>query len=199
MTLTRRTFHRGAAAVAAAALLPLDAFATAPPKDEALVLARATEVDLSAQETAVVFVPVPPPRRPPQRPKGAKRAKGAKGSTAPRTWIVLRDVVAADRTPAYDLFLVLEGRDVFRPTTTSQRVGALELVGAGGDDRSDRNAVIAFEITEALAKLAKVRGYHLRLLRLAIVRRPVTDASGTEKVPSDPSPPQIGAIELVRW
>ena len=81
------------------------------------MLARATDIDLSAQETAVVLAPVPPPRRPLQRPKLAKGEK----PPAPRTWIVLRDVVAADRTPAYDLFLVLEGPNVFAPTTTSSR------------------------------------------------------------------------------
>ena len=107
--------------------------ATVPPRDEALVLARATDIDLSAQETAVVLAPVPPPRRPPQK---RKRAKGEK-PPAPRTWIVLRDVVAADRTPAYDLFLVLEGTNVFAPTTTSQPVGAFELGKRRGDDGSD--------------------------------------------------------------
>ena len=100
------------------------------------MLARATDVDLSAQETAVVLAPVPPPRRPPQKPKLAKGEK----PPAPRTWIVLRDVMAADRTPAYDLFLVLEGMNVFAPTTTTQPVGALEFGKAGGDNGSDRKA-----------------------------------------------------------
>lgn len=197
MTLTRRAFNRGGAAVVVAALLPMHVHAMVPPTGEVLVLARATDIDLSAQETAVVFAPVPPPRRRPQKPKRGKDAKPA----AARTWIVLRDVAAADRTPAYDLFLVLEGPNVFRPTTTSQRIGALEVAGktAGGDDPRDRSESFAFDITEALAKLSKVRGYHIRRLRLSIVRRPVTDASGNETVPSDPAPPKIGAIELVRW
>lgn len=189
MSLTRRSFHRGAAAIAAAALLPMPAHATAPPSDEALVLARATDVNLSAQETAVVLAPVPS-RRSSQK---LKRVKGAK-PVAPRTWIVLRDVMATERTPAYDLFLVLEGPDVFRPTTTSQHVGALEVGGATGSGEA-----FAFDVTEALAKLSKVRGYHLRRLRLSIVRRPVADASGNATVPSDPTPPEIGAIELARW
>ncbi len=77
MKLTRRAFNRGGAAVAAAALLPIGAHATVPPRDQALVLARATDVDLSAQETAVVLAPVPPPRRPPQKPKLAKGEKPA--------------------------------------------------------------------------------------------------------------------------
>jgi hypothetical protein len=196
MTLTRRAFNRGAAAAGAAALLPMPARAIVPPMDEALVLARATDVDLSAQETAVVLAPVPPPRRRPQKPK---RAKGEK-PMAPRTWIVLRDVVATERVPAYDLFLVLEGPNVFRPTTTSQHVGALEVGGGPGDNKvRDRSEIFAFDITEALAKLSKVRGYHLRRLRLTIVRRPVANASGNATVPSDPAPPEIGAIELIRW
>jgi hypothetical protein len=195
MTLTRRAFNCTAAVAIAAVLLPERAHATVPPRDEALVLARATDIDLSAQETAVVFAPVRSPRRPPQKPK---RAKGEKPA-APRTWIVLRDVVAADGAPAYDLFLVLEGPDVFRPTTTSQPVGALELGTAGGDKGPDRKEAIAFDVSEALAKLSKVRGYRMPYLRLSIVRQPVTDASGDKTVPSDPTPPEIGTIELVRW
>ncbi len=75
--------------------LEMKARTPAPSPGEPLVLARATEIDLSARETAVVFEPVPPPRRPPQK---AKAEKGAQ-PPAPRTRIVLRDVVAADRTP----------------------------------------------------------------------------------------------------
>src|SRR5262249_39772228 len=120
---------------------------------------------------------------------------------APRMWIVLRDVVRADRTPAYDLSLVLEGPDVFRPTTTSQPVGAWEP--AGGTESSDNgrhpNEAVAFHVTPALAEPSKVRGYPLRHLRLTILRRPVTDASNAESASPVPAPPEIGAIELVRW
>jgi len=201
MKLTRRAFNRGGAAVAAAVLLPIGAHATVPPSD-ALVLARATAVDLAAQETAVVLAPVPPPRRPPPRPKLAKGEK----PPAARTWIVLRDVVASDRTPAYDLFLVLEGMNVFAPTTTSQPVGALVFAKAGGDNGPDRKESFAFDITEPLAKLSKTRGFNMRFLRLTIVRRAVAEKPANEKetAPSDPAPsvpmpPEIGAIELVRW
>jgi hypothetical protein len=195
MKLTRRAFNRGGAAVAAVSMLPGRARATVPPRDEALVLARAADIDLSAQETAVVLAPVPPPRRPPQKPK---RAKGEKPA-ASRTWIVLRDVVAADRAPAYDLFLVLEGTNVFAPTTTTQPVGALVFGKAGGDNGSDRKESFAFDVTEALAKLSKTRGFNMRFLRLSIVRRPVTDTSGNDTAPGNPTPPEIGTIELVRW
>ena len=195
MKLTRRAFNRGGAAAVVAVMLPERARATVPPRDEALVLARATDVDLSAQETAVVLAPVPPPRRPLQKPKLAKGEK----PPAPRTWIVLRDVMAADRTPAYDLFLVLEGTNVFAPTTTTQPVGALEFGKAGGDNGSDRKATFAFDVTEALAKLSKTRGFNMRYVRLNIVRRPVADASDKEAAPNNPALPEIGTIELVRW
>jgi tyrosinase len=169
---------------------------SAPPPAEPVVLARAAEVDLSARETAVVFAPVPPPRRSPQRTKG-KGAKRAPAS-APQTRVVLRDVTAPDRAPVYDLFLVLEGPNVFAPTTSSQWVGALELFGGTGRGDQMRPETIAYDASEAMAKLAKVRGFNMRRLRLSIVRRPVTDAAGIETVPPDPVPPQIGAIELVR-
>ncbi|MBX9773343.1 MAG: hypothetical protein K2Y71_02930 [Xanthobacteraceae bacterium] len=194
LILTRRAFNTGVVAAAAAALLPMPARATVPPKDEALVLARATEVDLSAQETAVVLAPVPQ-RRPPQQ---RKLAKGEK-PPAPRTWIVLRDVIAAERAPAYDLFLVLEGTNVFAPTTTAQPIGALALKGGSGDEGKERRETVAFDVTEPLTKLSKTRGFNMRFLRLTIVRRAVKDDSGKETVPNDPRPPEIGTIELVRW
>jgi hypothetical protein len=102
--------------------------------------------------------------------------------------------------PAYDLFLVLEGPNVFAPTTTSQPVGALELFGESGrgDDGRWQGETIAFDVTEAMAKLSKTRGFNMRHLRLSIVRRPVIDAAGAEAVPPDPTAPEIGAIELVR-
>jgi hypothetical protein len=195
LTITRRTFNTGAVAVAAATLLPGPAHATVPPKDEALVLARATDVDLSAQETAVVLAPVPPPRRAPQK---ARLAKGEK-PPAPRTFIVLRDVVAADRTPAYDLFLVLEGTNVFAPTTTTQPVGALEFGKDSGDNGGERKETFAFDVTEPLAKLSKTRGFNMRYLRLTIVRRPAADTKSNGTAPNNPAAAEVGAIELVRW
>jgi hypothetical protein len=196
LIVTRRTFNTGVAAVAAATLLPARAHTTVPPRDEALVLARATDVDLSAQETAVMLAPVPQ-RRPPQQ---RKLAKGEK-PPALRTWIVLRDMIAADNTPVYDLFLVLEGTNVFAPATTTQPVGALELKAdrERGDDGKERRETVAFDVTEALAKLSKTRGFNMRFLRLTIVRRAVKDEAGKETVPADPKPPEIGTIELVRW
>ena len=197
MIVTRRTFTTGAAIVAVAALLPVRSHATVPPRDEALVLARAADVDLSAQETAVVLMPVPQ-RRPPQQ---RKLAKGEK-PPAPRTWIVLRDVIAPDKMPAYDLFLVLEGTNVFAPATTTQPVGALELKAdrERGDDGRARSETVAFDVTEAVgASFPKPAASMCVSLRLTIVRRAVKDKLGKETVPRDPAPPEIGTIELVRW
>jgi hypothetical protein len=212
LIITRRAFNTGLAAVAAIPLLPKPLLANVPPRDEGLVLARATEIDLSAQETAVVLAPVPS-RRPPQRPKLAKGEK----PPAPRTWIVLRDVVATDRAPVYDFSLVLEGTNVFAPTTTTQPVGVLEFGKAGNDTASDRKETFAFDVTEALAKLSKTRGFNMRYLRLTIVRRAAKDDAAAVKkddagakkddagketapaVATPSAPPEIGTIELVRW
>ncbi len=173
--------------------LPMTPRAAVPSPPEPVVVGRASEIELSARETAVVFAPVAPPRRPPQKGRASKAAP------APRARIVLRDVTAPDRAPAYDLFLVLEGPNVFEPTTTSLPVGALELFGGTGRDGSpSRRETIAYDVTEAMAKLGRMRGFSLRHLRLTIVRRPVADAAGGETVPGDPVPPEIGMIELVR-
>lgn len=174
--------------------LEVRAPAIAPHPAEPVVLARAADVDLSARETAVVFAPVPPPRA-----RQKSKSKGAKRAPTQRTLVVLRDVTAPDRAPVYELFLVLEGPNVFEPTTTSQRVGALELFGGTGRDGSPtRLETLAYDASDALAKLAKMRGFNMRRLRLLIVRQPVIDAARVKTVPSDPVAPEIGAIELVR-
>jgi Common central domain of tyrosinase/Polyphenol oxidase middle domain len=167
--------------------------AIAPSVPEPVVFARAAAVELSARETAVVFGAVAPPRR--------SSSKAVKAAPTPRTRLVLRHVTAADRSPPYDLFLVLEGTNVFEPTTTSQRIGTLEIfggVGRGDDGRKADEAIVVFDVTEAMAKLSKARGFSLRHLRLAIVRRPAGDTAGARDTPPDPTPPEIGAIELVR-
>ena len=129
-----------------------------------------------------------PQRRPPQQ---RKLAKGEK-PPAPRTWIVLRDVIAPDKMPAYDLFLVLEGTNVFAPATTTQPVGALELKAdrERGDDGRARSETVAFDVTEALAKLSKTRGFNVRFLRLTIVRRAVKDELGKEMCRAIPRRPR---------
>jgi hypothetical protein len=111
-------------------------------------------------------------------------------------FIVLKDVIASDRTPPYDVSLVLEGLNVFDPTITTVPLGGLELFGPAGRDGDGDD--FAFDATEAIAKLSKVRGYNIRHLRVSITRRAVADESGKDVVPDDPSPPQIEAIELIQ-
>jgi hypothetical protein len=195
MKLTRRTFTQGIAGIAAA-LLPLRTGALAETAGEApepIVLARATEVVLSAHETHVVLTPVPPPhRRPP--PKARPKTKGEKPAPA-RMQLVFRDVVASKGGPAYDVFLVIEGPNVFQATSTRVPVGALEFVDEPAEGA--KAVTVVLEANDALAKVTKLRGF-TRNMRVAIVRRAVKNEEGKESVPPDPSPPQIGAIELVR-
>ncbi|MGH6768061.1 MAG: tyrosinase family protein [Xanthobacteraceae bacterium] len=168
---------------------------TEPPEE--VVLARGRGVELSARESHLVLAAVPRPRG----RSNAKRKPKGKVMSRPRMHVVLRDVIAGDRTPAYDVFLLLEGTNVFQATTTSVRLGAIELFGALGTGRSGRDdgEDIVFGATDAIAKLSKTRGYNLRHLRVSIVRRAVPDGAGKESVPRDPSPPIIGAIELVQF
>jgi tyrosinase len=167
---------------------PADTVRAAPPDE--IVLARGPGVELTARESHLVLAAVP---RPPARyvPKGQQKAKAP--TPRPRMHIVLKDVVASDRTPPYDVSLVLEGPNVFDPTTTTAELGAMEFFGERGAQNDDDEDV-AFDATEAIAKLSKVRGYNIRHLRVTIVRR----ADGQGNVPRDPSPPRIGAIELVQ-
>ena len=218
MQLSRRAFNRGGAAVAAAAFLRGGSGAFAESAGEApepVVLARATSVVLAARETHVVLTPVPPPRRPPPKPR--PKTKGEKPAP-PRMQLVLRDVVARAGTDAYEVFLVLEGPNVFEATATRIQVGTLEQSRnkSDGDDAkgidtkeketretdAKENTVkrdsVTFDANEAFAQFAKIRGFNIRHLRVVLVRRDVKDEQGKDTVPRDPTPPEIGAVELVR-
>jgi tyrosinase len=181
-----------------AARLAIDpALASGPSETPAeIVLARGRRIELSARESHLVLTPVPRPRG----QSSVRRQTKGKAASRPRIHVVLRDVTARDRTPAYDVFLVLEGTNVFQATTTSVRLGGLDMFGGFGNGRDGKDVgeVIAFDATEAVARLSKTRGYNLRHLRVSIVRRSVIDALGGEIVPRDPMPPAIGAIELVQ-
>jgi hypothetical protein len=195
MNVSRRMFNR--AAVTALVMLSVwtadgavgesagDAF-------EPLVLARVTSVVLAARETHVALLPVPVRRRPPAK---AKPKKGAK-PVPPRTQLLLRDVVLRAGAPGYDVFLVLEGLNVFQATETRVQVGTLEQSGA--PETADKPMTVAFEANDAFAKFAKIRGFNIRHLRVAIVRRAVKDKKDEESQPADRPHPEIGAIELVR-
>jgi hypothetical protein len=188
--------------MAATALLPFSSGAFAEPATEDLmVLARAKSIILSARETHVVLAPVPVRRRPPPkaRPKGTKPAP-------PRMLLVLRDVIIRDGASAYDVFLVLEGPNVFEATSTRVEIGPLESGRApGGDGAKDeggkgggKGVTIVLDANDAFARLRKTRGFNIRRLRVVFVRRGVKDEQGVESVPPDPTPPEIGAVELAQ-
>ena len=204
--MTRRALIQGAGAAAAAFLWFRSAAFAEPASDEPIVLARATSIVLTARETHVVLAPVPIRRRPP--PKA--RAKGAKPSP-PRMLLVLRDVIVRDGASAYDVFLVLEGPNVFEATTTRVELGPLEPGRAsGGDGAKDdgdrgngkrdvgKGVTVILDANHAFAQLRKVRGFNVRYLRVVFVRRGAKDEQGHESVPPDPTPPEIGAVELAQ-
>jgi hypothetical protein len=192
MKVSRRMFNR--AAVAAVMVLSGwradDGLAeTASGAVEPVVLARALSVVLAARETHVALMPVPVRRRPaPKRkPKAAKPAP-------PRMQLVLRDIVWRGQAVGYDVFLVLEGPNVFKATETRMHVGMLEQTGEAAT--SDKPMTVVLEANEAFAKFGKIRGFDIRRLRAAIVRRAVKGEDG--KASPDRAPTEIGAIELVR-
>jgi hypothetical protein len=163
------------------------------PREE-IVLARGQGIELAAQDSHLVMAPVARPR-PKPAPKAKQKAKAP--PRAPRLYVVLRDIAAPDRALPYDVSLVLEGPNVFDATATAVPIGRLELFGDAGRQGSTGEAV-AFDVTDAIAKLSRVRGYNIRHLRVSIARRALADGSGKHVVPADPNPPQIGAIELVQ-
>ena len=193
---SQRMFNR--AAVAAVVMLSAwtahDASAeSASDAVEPVVLARALSVVLDARETHVALLPVPVRRRP--SPKRKSKAKGAKPAP-PRTQLVLRDIVWRAERSGYDVFLVLEGSNVFKATETRVQVGALEQTS--DPPTSDKPITVTFEANEAVARLAKIRGFNIRHLRVAIVRRAAKDKKDEESRSADRPHPEIGAIELVR-
>jgi hypothetical protein len=155
---------------------------------EPIVLARGSAMTLAARESHVTLAAV---SRPPTPPSG--RAAGG----PPRLRVVLRDVVAGDRTPPYDVFLVRDGGS---PGTSAVRIGGLDLFGGAGHGQHahHRGETITFEASDAAAQLSRGRDLDLRNLKVSIVRRGFANAAGGEFVPNDPHPPRIGAIELIQ-
>ena len=152
MTSTRRAFTQTAGTVATAilALLCCDLAIAERAGDapEPVVLARATSVVLDAAETHIVLAPVPPPRRP--QPKSRPKTKGEKPAR-PQMQLVLRDVVARESAPAHDVFLVLEGPNVFEATTTRVQVGTPEPSGDDGGGGVTKRDIVTFNASEAFA------------------------------------------------
>jgi hypothetical protein len=175
---------------------PIKAIARMRPA-EPVVLARGSAVTLAARESRIVLAAVSRQAKP----------SAAIGAGAPeRLRVVLKDVVAGDRTPPYDVFLLLEGQSPLAAGTSAVRIGGLDLFGGAGGGKHahhggethDRGETLAFEASDAVAQLSRARGFDMRKLRVSIVRRGFANANGGEFVPPDANPPRIGAVELLQ-
>jgi Common central domain of tyrosinase/Polyphenol oxidase middle domain len=155
---------------------------------EPAVVARSAALRLTAREANVALTVLA---------VSGKAAPSLQG----RLRVVLKDVLANNRTPSYDVFLTVDSGSPRASGTTAQRIGGLDLFGEGGRHAGHGNAggtTIAFEANEAVTKLARVRGFDYRRLRVAVVRRGYPSTIGGEFVPEDPDPLRIGAIELIQ-
>ncbi|MEA2902947.1 MAG: polyphenol oxidase [Alphaproteobacteria bacterium] len=186
----RLTFEAAVAAGPGGATLARGALPMQAPAP--VLLARGATMTLQARESQIVLTSVP------------RQGRTSAGPVTPaRLRVVLRDVVARDGAPPYDVFLVLEGTSLFDPSTTSVRIGALDLFGGAGTGHhghagGSAGETIAFDATEAVARLSRLRGYELGRLRVTITRRGFPLSTGGEFVPPDSDPPKIGAIELLQ-
>jgi len=114
---------------------------------------------------------------------------------AMRLRIVLRNIIANDGRPPYDILLAIDGM----ADATRIRIGSLDLFGGTGHThQSPRPESLSFEASEPIAQLARMPGFALARLRVLIVRRGFPGIGGEEFVPGDPDPPRIGAIELLQ-
>jgi hypothetical protein len=152
------------------------------------VLARGDAIQLAARESQVRLASVSRQNRAP--------AGKAAAISVQRLRVVLKNIVASESAPPYDVFLIGS------PSVgaTSVRIGALDLFGGAGRGKHAQRGgdTIAFEASEAVAQLSRTRGFEIRDLRVVIVRRGFPDATGGEFVPPDPDPPRIGAVELIQ-
>jgi tyrosinase len=155
-----------------------------------VVVARAPAVRLAAVENKVALAAIPADLR------------GAAPANVPsprRLRVVLRNVIARDGVPPYDVFLVLENPGA---AATSVRVGGLDLFGSAGprghDGRTPNVEIVAYEASAALAELRRTAGFDMTRLRVSIVRRSFASTAGGQFTPADPDPPRIGSIELLQ-
>jgi tyrosinase len=147
------------------------------------VLARSSALRLDARQTQIVLA-------------ATRSIRPLIGRAAPRELrLALRDVVAKDRTPPYDVSLVLEYGSPFDAKSAAARLGELDLFGGAG--HGGGGETIAFDLREAIAQLARVHGFGLGNLRVSIARRVFPISGGGEYLPPNPDPPRIGAIELI--
>jgi hypothetical protein len=156
-----------------------------------VVLARGGAITLSARESRITLVAVAQKDKPLAAPSVDKSA---------RLRVALKNVVASDRTPPYDVYLLIEGQSALADGATAARIGGLDLFGGTGHGRHGHRGgdTLAFEASEAVAQLSKVPSFDMRKLRVSIVRRGFSNANGGEFVPPDADPPRIGAVELLQ-
>jgi hypothetical protein len=169
---------------------PADGRLARGPAPQPVVLARTEAMRPLARETRMALPPL-------SRPAPTSTARITDGG---RLRLVLKDVVAREGAPPYDVFLVSGNVTGNRRGVTSVRIGELALFGSGHRGRhahAGGGATIAFDVAPALAQLARRPG-SVRGLSVKLVRRAFPDAAGGEFVPPDPDPPRIGAIELLQ-
>jgi hypothetical protein len=162
-----------------------------------VVLARSGSVRLSGRDTRIVLAAVG---------RTSRLPRGLGTDASRRLRVVLKDVVARERVPPYDVFLAVEGASSRDAALSPVRIGALDLFGGAGrgghehgsPDHRTEGELIAFDATAALVQLARGRVFDLRRLRVSIRRRGFGNGAGGEYVPADPDPPQIKSVELIR-
>ena len=158
-----------------------------------VVLAKGGAMRLAARESQVALALASPPGQPP----------AGRAATRPqRLRVVLKDVVARDDAPPYDVFLVLEGAIMYAGASSAVRIGGLDLFGGAGQGGHAGHAhqggdTIAFDASDAMAQLSRLNGFDMENLRVSVVRRGFAVATGGELVPPDPDPPQIGSVERI--
>ena len=194
--MQRLEFNAAVAVRAPAGAAPAKGFMRARAV-EPVVLARSAALRLLARESNVALASISQAGRPPAA------GKAALGPPPGRLRVVLKDVVAGEHTPPYDVFLALEGSSPLEAGSSAVRLGGLDLFGGEGSGHAHGGAgtaggTIAFDASAAVARLARARGFDMRRLRVSIVRRAYPSTAGGEYVPNDPDPPRIGAIELVQ-
>ena len=163
-----------------------------------VVLARAGAMRLTARESQVAL------DRQSSRP-AARRCRAARPRPAARARlrVVLRNVIANEQSPPYDVFLALEGG----PRVPDGRIGAARRArSVRRRRRARRRERIAMASrsshstrASAVAELvAHARLRHATICGCRWCGGVLPFPTGGEFVPPDPDPPRIGAIELIQ-
>jgi hypothetical protein len=158
-----------------------------------VVLARAGATRLTQRESAVALAV----NRFENRALGG-RAMSAAGPVPQNLRVVLRNIIANEQSPPYDVFLVLDAP----ARTATVRLGGLDLFGGAGtrsgvSGHREGIEIIAFDATDALTMFESLPSFDMDKLRVSVVRRAFLLTTGQEFIPPDPDPPRIGSIELI--